>query len=128
MEPTPTQIGRTDARADFDYAVSDRIGTLRKRVGVTQRQLALAIGITESSMSDKLHLGPWNAWELSVIAPMLNTSIDVLYGVDPMPEPTRPARVTRLDPKRNARKITNGYLAAGRVTSVDFTRSARTAA
>lgn len=95
-----------DQAYDLYYAIGDRADTLRRRRRMTQKQLGMTIGITESAMSYKLSgQNPWTAYEVATVARALAVTIGVLYGDEPMPEPTRPARITRIDTSKNADEL-----------------------
>lgn len=96
--------------ADLDYAIGDRVNTLMHRHGFTRKTLGAMLGIGPSAMSLKVGgQRPWSATEVQVAASHLNVSVAVLFGDEPMPEPTRPAAITKLDPKRNADRRTLDY-------------------
>lgn len=96
MIKTAESIGRDEARLQFDAQVGERINTLRRRTTVKQRELAAAIGVTESTMSGKIAAGPWYGYELDVVAATLETTLDVLYGKVDIP----PAPITSLIGRR----------------------------
>jgi len=64
--------------------------------GVKQRELAAAIGVTESTMSGKIAAGPWYGYELQVVADTLGTTLAVIYGIEDMP----PAPITSIVGRR----------------------------
>lgn len=96
MIKTAESIGRDGARLQFDAQVGERINTLRRRTTVKQRELAAAIGVTESTMSGKIAAGPWYGYELQVVADTLGTTLAVIYGIEDMP----PAPITSLVGRR----------------------------
>lgn len=96
MIKTAESIGRDEARLQFDAQVGERINTLRRRTTVKQRELAAAIGVTESTMSGKIAAGPWYGYELQVVADTLGTTLAVIYGIEDMP----PAPITSIVGRR----------------------------
>jgi hypothetical protein len=91
-----------DREADLYFALADRARTLRGR----NPRLTLAVcgelmGITESMASLKFKGSKWSAFEVRVMADAFQVKTGVLYGDEPMPEPTRPAVITVLDTSKN---------------------------
>lgn len=101
MMKTAEGIEREENRLQFDAEVGERITTLRKRAGLSQKALAAAINVTESTMSGKITAGPWYAHELGVIAKLVGSTLDVLYGIDDIP----PAPVASLVGRRRNRPV-----------------------
>ena len=99
MMKTAEGIEREETRLQFDAEVGERVTTLRKRVGLSQKALASALNVTESTMSGKIAAGPWYAHELGVIADLVGSSLDVLYGLEDIP----PAPVASLIGRRRTR-------------------------
>ena len=99
MNPGQESVGRSERRYQFDAEVGERITTLRKRAGITQKALAGALGVTEGTMSEKIAAGPWYAWEIAVVADKVNSTIEVIYGAVDMP----PAPVSSLVGRRRTR-------------------------
>ena len=100
-----TEIATPDPEGEMEYAIGDRASTLRRRAGLTLVECGRIIGVTESSASLKFNgKGKWSAWEVHEMAATLGVTVSVLYGDEPMPEPTRPATVTTLDVSRNIEK------------------------
>lgn len=123
-KPSKKQNGIEDREADLYYQLADRARTLRGR----NPQLTLAVcgnlmGVTESMASLKFKGSKWSAFEVRAIADAFKVSTAVLYGDEPMPEPTRPASVTALDVARNADRRTTDYGSEGSVIHVDFAHS-----
>jgi transcriptional regulator with XRE-family HTH domain len=115
MIKTAESIERDEARLQFDAEVGERITTLRKRAGLSQKELAYQLNVTESTMSGKITAGPWYGHELEVLTDALGTTLDVLYGhVDMPPAPVssivgRRRRRSRL--QKDDTQITNWSLA-----------------
>ena len=101
MNPKAETVARSELRYQFDAEVGERVTTLRKRVGLTQKALAGALGVNEGTMSEKITAGPWYAWEIAVIATKVNSTIDVLYGTAEMP----PATVSSIVGRRRTRSV-----------------------
>jgi transcriptional regulator with XRE-family HTH domain len=99
MIKTAESIERDEARLQFDAEVGERITTLRKRAGLSQKQLANELNVTESTMSGKFTAGPWYGHELEVLTSTLNPTLDILYGHVEMP----PAPVSSLVGRRRPR-------------------------
>ena len=86
--------------ADFYYALADRARTLRGRHSeLTLARCGALMGVTESMASLKFKGAKWSAFEVEVMAKAFKVSPSVLFGSESMPEPVRPARVTKLQPK-----------------------------
>ena len=91
--------------ADLDYAIGDRVNTLMHRHGYTRKAFGAKLGLGQSGMSLKISgQRTWTATEVCLAAGYLGVTVSVLYGDEPMPEPTRPATVTALDVSRNIEK------------------------
>lgn len=70
--------------------MEDRITALAKKAHANQRELASAIGVSESSFSDKMHgRTKFSLDQLAALADYFNVSIDYLTGrIDtPWPDP-----------------------------------------
>lgn len=102
-----------------DVIIGENVATLRRRANLTVKQVGDLIAVGESAASYKIKgTNPWKAKEVRILADRFHVSVGVLYGDDPMPLPTAPARVTRLDPSKNSGKNMNRYIAAASV--IDF--------
>jgi transcriptional regulator with XRE-family HTH domain len=115
MIKTAESIERDEARLQFDAEVGERITTLRKRAGLSQKQLAHELNVTESTISGKIAAGPWYGHELEVLTSTLNTTLDILYGHTDMPPAPVASLVGRRRPRsrlqKNDTQITNWSLA-----------------
>ena len=99
-----------EIEADFYYALADRARTLRgRRNDLTLTRCGALMGVTEGMASLKFKGSKWSSFEVRVMADAFGVSPAVLYGDEPMPEPTRPAMVTKLDPSKNADRPTKDY-------------------
>ncbi|GAB3805588.1 hypothetical protein GCM10028798_27700 [Humibacter antri] len=88
-----------------NYAIGDNVATLRRRNKMTLKQVGALIGVGESAASLKLNgINPWQAHEVRILADHFGVKVGVLFGDDPMPNPTAPARIRRLDSTRNAKR------------------------
>ena len=107
MQKTSKKQAQVDDReADLYYALADRARTLRGRMpGLTLSKCGNLMGVTESMASLKFKGSKWSAFEVRVMAEAFGVHVGVLYGDEPMPEPTRPAMVTTLDPSKNAQRV-----------------------
>lgn len=117
---------RQEAADDLDYAIGDRVNTLMRRRGYTRKSMGVVFGLGESAMSLKLNgKRTWSAFDVRLAADELNVTVAVLYGDEPMPEPTRPARITSIDTTKNAgNQRTTDYGYEDSVVHVDFGRRA----
>lgn len=73
--------------------MEDRITALAKKAHANQRELASAIGVSESSFSDKMHgRTKFSLDQLAALADYFNVSIDYLTGRIPnyWPDPWTP--------------------------------------
>lgn len=89
--------------SEIDYAIGDRVETLMRRAGYNKTTLGRVFQLSPSAMSLKLRgQRSWSAVDVSLAAATVGVRVAVLYGEEPMPEPTLPARVTPLDTSKNA--------------------------
>jgi len=102
---------KSEQADDIDYAIGDRVNTLMRRANFTREGFGSIFGISGSAMSLKLAgKRTWAAWEVRRAADTLAVAVAVLYGDEPMPEPTRPARVIDMSTKQKApNSRANGY-------------------
>ncbi len=105
-KPSMKRANLEEREADLYYALADRARTLRGR----NPQLTLAkcgdlMGVTESMASLKFKGRKWSAFEVRVMADAFGVKTSVLYGDDPMPEPTRPAIISTIDTGRNVGRM-----------------------
>lgn len=89
-----------DGKADFDRALGERIRAARERAGVKQDQLAQAVGLSRTSITN-IERG-----RQGVQAYLLVRVADVLRGTPadllprPVPETSMPEKVRDLEPKQ----------------------------
>ena len=88
---------------DLDYAIGERVDTLRRRFGYSHDEFGAILGVGGSAVSLKLRgKRGWSAMDVKTSADVLGVRVAVLYGDEPMPEPTRPGLLRVLDTSKNS--------------------------
>jgi hypothetical protein len=71
-----------------DKAIGRRVMVLMNSAGMLQEQLGIHLGLTQASVSRKLHgERPWYPGELIYVAQLFRVSVGSLYGEEPMKMP-----------------------------------------
>lgn len=103
MSPVGYPHGVLDGKADFDRALGERIREARERVGVKQDQLAQAVGLSRTSITN-IERGRQGVqvYLLAQIAEVLGRpAAELLPRLVPEPEAV-PDKVRNLEPSRRA--------------------------
>lgn len=107
------------AVSGIDFTVGENVNTLRRRAGMTNATLGRMFRLSSPAMSLKLRgLRAWSARDIQAASEVFGVRMAQLQGEEPLPAPTAPGRITRMDERRKEDGPTDFTVESGRLATI----------